>query len=218
MIYSWFHLFYALADLLECHLHLVTFPSSMHAKPHPITWIGVVFRPWNHPNPNGDRNHDHNHNSNSPKWTEASAEPFANKFANRCSTESVWCLLFCELNLVNTLGGYIVYIISGVYLRFFLSPSCFTSHLISVNRGCNNWSPKALCIVHKISLQCSLCANIIAPGASFHTLTFNTSINIRSKNRRIGSIQIISVPDSGMKVLLSPSTYECRLQKVCPTS
>ena len=49
--------------------------------------------------PNGVLNHDHNPNPNpnSPNLAMANAEPFANKFEIRRSTESVLRLLFCAL-------------------------------------------------------------------------------------------------------------------------
>ena len=91
----------------------------MRTKPHPITWVGVVIRRWHNTNPNGDPNYDHNPNPNSPNWTAASAEPFANKFASRRSTESVLrccfvhlCIALCTILVSWSLCCYILYIIS----------------------------------------------------------------------------------------------------------
>ena len=144
LVYSWFHLLHALADILECHQHPVTFPSSMRTKPYPILWVGVAIRPWNHTNPNGDPNHDHNPNPNpnpnSPNLAMANAEPFANKFEIRRSTESVLRLLFCALVYKYLLVDLDIVTLSTSYpviFTFALSPSCFASNLIYKNWGFN---------------------------------------------------------------------------------
>ena len=115
----------------------------MRTKPHPITWVGVEIRRWHNTNPNGDPNYDHNPNPNpnSPNWTTASAEPFANKFASRRSTESVLRLLFCALHCVKYLlvDLYVVTFFTSYpcIFPFVLSPSCVASSLISKKSGFN---------------------------------------------------------------------------------
>ena len=79
--------------------------------------------------------------------------------------------------------------------KFVLTPSCFASYLISVNWGFYRLIlislspltvfevPTPSVLSQRFYLHKSMCANRIAPGPSIHTLTFNTSINIMSKNR-----------------------------------
>ena len=70
----------------------------------------------------------------------ASAEPFANKFASRRSTESVLRLLFCALLCKYLLVDIDIVTLSTSYpvvFTFALPPSCFASHLMYNNWGFN---------------------------------------------------------------------------------
>ena len=126
--------------------------------------------------------------------TNSQVEGQPNRFCVCCFVHI--CIALCKILVGWSLCCYILYIISWyISVCFITLMFRFKSDIqeVGFQSSCPNSAlsaglslnlrTEALCLVHKISLQSSMYANIIAPGASFHTLNCNTSINIRSKNR-----------------------------------
>ena len=115
----------------------------------------------------------------------------------------VCCFVHLCISLGKNTWWLILILLHSSYPGIFtsvLSPECFASNMITANWGFNRLIripfstrtfqevPKHSILSTRLSLQSSslhssMYENIIDPGETFHTFTFNISINIRSKNR-----------------------------------
>ena len=92
----------------------------------------------------------------------------------RCRPTVMYKYLVVDLDLVTLLTSYPGTTANWVFYRLIRIP--LSTPIFLEN-------PKHSVLSTRLSLHSSMYANIIYPGESFHTFTFNTSINIRNNNR-----------------------------------